>query len=605
MKHSCSSSTSFVCRLSAFLSVAAPMALTLLVFLLSPSPGFGDWLVTHQGERIETQGPWRIEQEAVVFTAPNGNLQSLAISEIDFRRSRLLTGGVTTQAIGDVDPSFVLQELGPRTLTPAGSDSANVLDAREEWAESRFSPRRFEARVKVGSFAYDNLFQAPDDELQEETRSTDTELRLTWRLGKAYPLKSYLQLNRAEFEDLPVTSAYGVGIRVDGRKHYLDLFTRFEKDRRALDIGDDFEEAEILKYHAGYSLRFHQAWEWGLSTDFRDQDFDVSSAKDSKIYEVGTALRYRGFGRHFSPEIGTRWGERETLSDADHYTQQDLYLKLRFSPVRVLAFSVRFRDRDRDYDVRDPTARTFARKDTRQQWTFSGDILLQRNLAFNLYYDYLEGDSTDSGRVFTTQTLVGGLTFKIGSTSHSTRPRIDEPPKTLRPHQERPEVGEPSVVAESPVETEELGRHGEEDQPLEVVNDGLEEHRASERPAVEGLVAPQEINPAAFVEAWAGSWFEQRTEDYLSFYSGSFEPADGMPRGAWEELRRTRVSTPSFITITVESLVWEIGDGSVSVTFKQSYQSNTYADVVTKTLELTRERDEWKIIRETAVPLDK
>ncbi len=46
-----------------------------------------DWLVTRQGDRIETRGPWRRQGAMVVFTLPNGTLSSLRAEEIDFDAS--------------------------------------------------------------------------------------------------------------------------------------------------------------------------------------------------------------------------------------------------------------------------------------------------------------------------------------------------------------------------------------------------------------------------------------------------------------------------------------------------------------------------------------
>jgi hypothetical protein len=42
-----------------------------------------DWLVTVDGELIETRGPWRIEGTRVVFDAANGSLTAVRLSSID------------------------------------------------------------------------------------------------------------------------------------------------------------------------------------------------------------------------------------------------------------------------------------------------------------------------------------------------------------------------------------------------------------------------------------------------------------------------------------------------------------------------------------------
>ena len=52
--------------------------------------------------------------------------------------------------------------------------------------------------------------------------------------------------------------------------------------------------------------------------------------------------------------------------------------------------------------------------------------------------------------------------------------------------------------------------------------------------------------------------------------------------------------------MTIEGIaVTRIGPNRASVTFQQSYRSYTYADQVTKTLELERKAGRWRIVRET------
>ena len=46
------------------------------------APASADWLVTLDGDRIETQGPWSIQGKLVVFTSPGGGLSSLRLADI-------------------------------------------------------------------------------------------------------------------------------------------------------------------------------------------------------------------------------------------------------------------------------------------------------------------------------------------------------------------------------------------------------------------------------------------------------------------------------------------------------------------------------------------
>lgn len=51
------------------------------------APAAADWLVTRDGAKIETRGPWKVEGRRIVFTAPNGTLSAVRADEIDLDRS--------------------------------------------------------------------------------------------------------------------------------------------------------------------------------------------------------------------------------------------------------------------------------------------------------------------------------------------------------------------------------------------------------------------------------------------------------------------------------------------------------------------------------------
>lgn len=124
----------------------------------------------------------------------------------------------------------------------------------------------------------------------------------------------------------------------------------------------------------------------------------------------------------FAPEIGTAWGERVAVTEAASYTEQEIYLKLRFSPIRRLAFDASVRDRDRFYGTTDLQSSNFDRHDTRQRWTLESRILITRKVAWDLTWSRLVGDSTRQGRSFTTNSFSSGLSLKLNSTPTMSRP---------------------------------------------------------------------------------------------------------------------------------------------------------------------------------------
>lgn len=63
-----------------------------LAALLLAVPAGADWLVTRDGGRVETKGPWQVKGKLVVFTrVAEGQLASLRITDIDWAASERVT----------------------------------------------------------------------------------------------------------------------------------------------------------------------------------------------------------------------------------------------------------------------------------------------------------------------------------------------------------------------------------------------------------------------------------------------------------------------------------------------------------------------------------
>lgn len=74
-------------------TAGALLALSLGIPVLTASPAAADWLVTVDGQRIETQGPWKMKGKAVIFTQADGRIDQLPRDYIDFEASERATRG--------------------------------------------------------------------------------------------------------------------------------------------------------------------------------------------------------------------------------------------------------------------------------------------------------------------------------------------------------------------------------------------------------------------------------------------------------------------------------------------------------------------------------
>lgn len=124
---------------------------------------------------------------------------------------------------------------------------------------------------------------------------------------------------------------------------------------------------------------------------------------------------------------------------------------------------------------------------------------------------------------------------------------------------------------------------------------------AANNPAVMASVGGGKANDAEVMRTirdWAQAWSNQSVEDYLAFYSGEFEPANGGSRSSWERERRSRINGKNRIEIKVESPIIVYDGGQATVQFKQTYVSDRFTNVSIKTLVLAKAGSRWMILRE-------
>jgi Flp pilus assembly protein TadD/ketosteroid isomerase-like protein len=104
----------------------------------------------------------------------------------------------------------------------------------------------------------------------------------------------------------------------------------------------------------------------------------------------------------------------------------------------------------------------------------------------------------------------------------------------------------------------------------------------------------------AMVEAWAKAWSSKDVKGYLAFYAPDFQVPGGASRSAWETERADRIERPKSIEVSVSEIKVKAGDKEATVTFRQSYRSDTLKSNNTKTLKLERAGDRWLIKQERA-----
>lgn len=91
-------------------------------------PAVADWLVTRDGSRIETDGPWEERGRLIVFTTADGELASIRSSEIDLEASYTATEEALQPAAESEPEEVAVREEPILVLT---DDDVRQVDPRE------------------------------------------------------------------------------------------------------------------------------------------------------------------------------------------------------------------------------------------------------------------------------------------------------------------------------------------------------------------------------------------------------------------------------------------------------------------------------------------
>lgn len=136
---------------------------------------------------------------------------------------------------------------------------------------------------------------------------------------------------------------------------------------------------------------------------------------------------------------------------------------------------------------------------------------------------------------------------------------------------------------------------------------------------MESLAAPAATSPATVpsaemtpvqavgeaMKAWVMAWSSKNLGAYLDAYAEGFTAAEGLPKKEWATKRKNTIERAKDIRIDISEVkVAPKDERHVAATFRQSYKSANYQDVVLKTQDWEKGTDgKWRIVGETSTPL--
>jgi hypothetical protein len=82
-----------------------------------PRPAAADWLITREGARVETHGPWQVKGKVVVFTSADGALSSLRVAQVDLDASKKATSEKQKMVEEDISTKPAEKRKSVRSIT--------------------------------------------------------------------------------------------------------------------------------------------------------------------------------------------------------------------------------------------------------------------------------------------------------------------------------------------------------------------------------------------------------------------------------------------------------------------------------------------------------
>jgi tetratricopeptide (TPR) repeat protein len=103
----------------------------------------------------------------------------------------------------------------------------------------------------------------------------------------------------------------------------------------------------------------------------------------------------------------------------------------------------------------------------------------------------------------------------------------------------------------------------------------------------------------SMIKAWASAWSSKDIKGYLGAYGKEFNPPGSQSRAAWEQERRTKITSKSKIDVKIENLAVSVNGDKAVARFRQDYRAGALAVSSRKTLDLVKKGERWHIVKET------
>jgi ketosteroid isomerase-like protein len=191
---------------------------------------------------------------------------------------------------------------------------------------------------------------------------------------------------------------------------------------------------------------------------------------------------------------------------------------------------------------------------------------------------------------------------KLSAAQLAALPKVQAAPAPTAPATQvalapaKPEAAKPEPASKPAPQPEPASKTSREPAPAARKPADEAAPAAQKNAPVVDTTANREVEQA--VQNWAAAWGSKDLKSYFAAYGRDFDPAGKLSRSQWEEERRARIEGKANISVKLTDLQTLVRGNTALVKFRQDYRANGIAISSRKTLEMVRQGDNWKIVRE-------
>ena len=294
---------------------------------------------------------------------------------------------------------MVLGALLPMSVYAQPSGPAVAGDTRSE--------------VRAHLYHFDNFLHSTTPASEIDVMAYGAEYRIAHTLAQQ-PVDLYAHANVIHYDESGIDTSFGgrLGAVLDRDRHYLNGYVDHQENRPSFEVGNVFGRADATSFGVDYGFRLTPDWELGAGALLQQQSFQ-DETRDNDYQRLGASVRYRGFNRYISPEIGFHSATRDVNDANESYDEDDVYLQLYSLPSDDLYLSLRYLHRDRSYSTGDVDHRNFGRAEDRGSWTLVVDWTQTARLSWLLYASTEDVDASRPGGDFGTGVILFGPKLRL------------------------------------------------------------------------------------------------------------------------------------------------------------------------------------------------